>query len=341
MYIPVEFDSHIKKSTLESKTKTFKELGLRERDIEEFLRKNINLLMGEDETLLVVGQQVRTESNGISDLTAIDANGNLVLIEIKRDVEDLKARREPFEFQAIRYAASYAKIKTYDEIVDLVYSSYIEKHHHEYELSELTANEMARRNLKQFLENNEAIKIFNSKQRIMLIASSFDEQTLSAVAWLISNNVDISCFTLTPAFIGTQGFLNIEKILPPPNLDDFYIGLSTGPKSKAAKTTTKATMTRTLLPRMNKLFEWGVIKVGDKLKIKNFDNSDAEAVDANQVLFNNEKVPFNQWGQTVTGWSSINIYEWTLLLSSGKTLYQLRAEKMEDLETIEASHLVS
>jgi hypothetical protein len=62
-------------------------------------------------------------------------------IEIKRDVEDIKQRREAFEFQAIRYAASYAKIKTTDELVDKIFTSYIEKYKDEFELGELTAYE--------------------------------------------------------------------------------------------------------------------------------------------------------------------------------------------------------
>src|SRR3712207_8835569 len=84
-------------------------------DLEEFLRKNIEVIF-EDETLLVVGKQVVNKENGRSDLTAVDENGNLVLIEVKRDVEDIRQRKESFEFQAIRYAASYAKIKTPDDL---------------------------------------------------------------------------------------------------------------------------------------------------------------------------------------------------------------------------------
>src|SRR3712207_8389409 len=42
--------------------------------------------------------------------------------------------------------------------------------------------EKASRILNDFLEKNNALKTFNSKQRIILIASSFDKQTLSAAA---------------------------------------------------------------------------------------------------------------------------------------------------------------
>jgi RecB family endonuclease NucS len=85
---------------------SFKELFLRESDIEEFLRKNIQLIF-EEESLLIVGQQLVDTQNGRSDLVAIDGNGDLVLIEIKRDKDDIKNRKEPLELQAIRYAASF------------------------------------------------------------------------------------------------------------------------------------------------------------------------------------------------------------------------------------------
>jgi RecB family endonuclease NucS len=85
---------------------TFTELRMQESDIEEILRTSIDMICDEEESMLIVGQQVKNEKNGRSDLTAIDNNGNIVLIEIKRDRRDIEGRKEAFEFQAIRYAAS-------------------------------------------------------------------------------------------------------------------------------------------------------------------------------------------------------------------------------------------
>ena len=90
---------------------TFSDLGMLENDIEEILRNSIDMICDEEESMLIVGRQVKNEKNGRSDLTAVDNNGNVVLIEIKRDRRDIEYRREAFEFQAIRYAASYATIE--------------------------------------------------------------------------------------------------------------------------------------------------------------------------------------------------------------------------------------
>ena len=79
-----------------------------------------------------------------------------------------------------------------------VYAPYIEKYRSEFEPGELTSFELGIRKLNEFLRVNDAQKNFNEKQRIILGASDFDQQTLSAVAWLNSNNVDMSCYRLTP-----------------------------------------------------------------------------------------------------------------------------------------------
>ncbi|AJD30267.1 hypothetical protein FDE98_07130 [Clostridium sporogenes] len=320
----------IKIKDIEIENTNFKSLNLREEHIEEFLRKNIEVIF-EDETLLVVGKQVVNRENGRSDLTAVDENGNLVLIEIKRDVEDIRQRKEAFEFQAIRYAASYAKIKTPDDLVDKIFASYIEKYRGEFQLGDLTAYEKASRILNDFLEKNNALKTFNSKQRIILIASSFDKQTLSAAAWLIANDVDISCFELSPMKIEDSYFIDINRILPPLSLEDFYVEVDD--KKRPTYTTKSATtITRNTFPGMDKLFEWGIIKVGDAVLIKNRDNSEATVIDSKYVDFKGEKLTFNKWGQKVTGWSSIRIYDWVLIKGNDKTLHEMRQEKMLSLE---------
>ncbi len=186
---------------------TFSELNMTENDIEEILRNNIDMICDEEESMLIVGKQVKNEKNARSDLTAVDNNGDIVLIEIKRDRKDIIYRKEAFEFQAIRYAASYATIDRTEGLVKRVYAPYIEKYRDEFELGELTSFELGIRKLNEFLEANDAHKDFNEKQRIILVASDFDDQTLSAVAWLNNNNVDISCYKLTPYRINEDIFL--------------------------------------------------------------------------------------------------------------------------------------
>ena len=205
--------------------------------------------------MLIVGRQVRNEKNGRSDLTAVDNSGNIVLIEIKRDRKDIEHRKEAFEFQAIRYAAAMQQLKKTD---DLVCSHTLKKYRSEFELGELTSFELGIRKLNEFLQVNDAKEPpFNEKQRIILVASDFDEQTLSAVAWLNSNNVDMSCYRLTPPYkLNEDIFFYVEKLLPVTNYDDYYVNLMD--KSAVTTVTGDKKITRRSLPKIDLMLEWGV-----------------------------------------------------------------------------------
>ncbi|WBX81547.1 hypothetical protein PD280_07565 [Virgibacillus salarius] len=329
MFYPLELQNNtLNIPNSEVEKTTFKDLGLREAQLEEFLASNLELLVEDDENLLLVGQQVRDISSGRTDLIAVDENGNLVLIEIKRDLDDIKSRKEPFEFQAIRYAATLAKINNVETLVNKIYAPYIEKKR---EISQqgLTAVEQAQRNLNTFLESNESKGIFNKKQRIILVASQFDDQTLSACAWLSNNNVDISCFTIEPLKFADQLFIDFTKILPVQRNEDFYVDLAESNSSIKRDNSNRISKKR-YLPRMKELFEWGILSPNQKVSIKNQDNSDATVVDEKTVSFNENIMSYNQWGKVVTGWSAMSVYEWIIPEGQTKTLHELRLERLDN-----------
>ena len=316
--------------------KTFKEIGVTEFDIEDFLKNNAEEVF-EDENLFIIGQQVANTSKGITDLVAIDENGNIVLIEIKRDRDDIKRRREKFEYQAIRYAAGLAKISTPIELVDQIFSKFIENNKTKFNLGELTARELGLRLINEFLFENDAKKSFNKKQRIILIASEFDRQTESAVAWLISNNVDISCFTIKPIEINNKLYLRSERLLPPPTLEDFYVNVASNTYDEGTEIKTR--VVRSTLPKMDKLFDWGIIKKGELLYIKNRKDHKGIAIDSKYVDVNGEKITYHEWGKIATGWSSVQTYAMIVKEESGKTLSELRREKMKEVEMNEGENL--
>lgn len=307
---------------------TFAQLGMQESDIEAFLRLSIDLVCGDEESLLIVGQQVKNEQLGRSDLTAIDNEGNLVLIEIKRDKKDIENRRESFEFQAIRYAASYATINSVEELVKLVYSSYIEKYKSEFLLGELTAFELGIRKINEFLIANESLGRFNEKQRIILVASEFDDQTLSAVAWLNDNGVDISCYQLVPYRVGQDILIDAEKILPVAKNEEYYVNLldRRTPLSRSGKT-----ITRQSLPKIDDLLQWGVVKPGDVIQAKNR-TDEAILLKNGNVKVDNKESSMQVWLKTLYGWSSIQTYVFAIHKESGKSLSLLREEFMKKQE---------
>jgi len=306
--------------------KVFADFRMIENDIEEILRNSIDMLCDDEESMLIIGRQVKNEKSGRSDLTAVDSNGSIVLIEIKRDRRDIEKRKEAFEFQAIRYAASYAIIESIDDIVKKVYAPYIEKYRAEFEQNELTSYELGIRKINEFLSANNAEKSFNKKQRIILVSSEFDEQTLSAVAWLNSNNVDMSCHKLTPYEINDKLYINIEKLLPVTNYDDYYVNLM----EKTSRASTKINRgKRRTLPKIDSMLEWGVVKAGDVIVAK--DKEDEAVLLANgNVDVDGKEVSMQVWLKKLYGWSSVQTYVFAIHKESGKTLSQIREEYMEE-----------
>lgn len=305
---------------------TFSELGMTENDLEEILRNSIDMLCDEDESMLIIGRQVRNEEGGRSDLTAIDNNGSIVLIELKRDLKDIEYRREPFEFQAIRYAASYATIKTPDELVSIIYAPYIEKHGTEFELGELTAFELGKRKLLEFLKENDAEKSFNCRQRIILAASDFDKQTLSAVAWLDSNTVGISCYRLLPYNLQGNVYIDAERILPLSTHDDYYVDLLVSSSHRTVQQ--RASGVRRSLPRIDALLDWGVVKAGDILVAKGRAD-EAILLGNGNVDINGTEMSMQAWLRRVFDWSSVATYTFAIHKQSGKSLSQIREDYME------------
>lgn len=340
-YIPVKINGNEIQVENEVEELTFKELNLRESHLEEFIRKNIGtLFFEEEENLLIVGQQVVDEVGSRSDLVAIDGNGCLVLIEVKRDLQDMKSRSEALESQAIRYAASLAKIADPRDLVEKMFASYIDRHKNEEpyrsKLVELSSYEFATRELNAFLGKNDLKLGFNNKQRIILIASEFDRTTLSSSAWLIKNGVDFSCYELQPIKSQQKIFFEFRKILPLEKEEDYFVDIITSLIKEDFSDSVKTSGSkRRSLPRMAALFDWGLLKAGDQLHIKNFPDSEATVVDHRTVKFNGKNYSFNEWGQTVTGWSSICIYEWAILEPGNKTLHDLRLAKLAEIEKSE------
>ena len=303
---------------------TFAELGMKESDIEEILRKNVDMVCDDEESMLIVGQQVRNSKNGRSDLTAIDNNGDIVLIEIKRDKKDIEGRREEFEFQAIRYAASCATIKSTDELVQDLFAPYVEKHKSEFQLGNLTSSEIAKRALDNFIDKND-IKSFNEKQRIILVASDFDEQTLSAVAWLNSNQVDICCYQICPFKLNDCILIDMKKILPIGEYDDYYVNVA---KKGNIQKGRKTNITRATLPKIDAMLEWGVVKAGDIIVAKG--TSEEAVLQANGQVKDQEGIQsLQQWLKKIYGWSSVETYAFAILKESGRALMEIRKEYME------------
>lgn len=315
---------------------TFSDLNMKEDSIEEILRQNIDMICNDEESLLLVGQQVKNQIQARSDLIAVDQDGNLVLIELKRDKKDIEHRKEALEFQAIRYAASCATIQSTNELIQNLFAPYVEKHREEFGNKELSSNEVARRILETFLETNNVAK-FNDRQRIILIASEFDDQTLSAVAWLNSNQVDISCYCLIPFKVDNHLLIHSQKILPIADYEDFYIGIK---DNVSLGKTPKRDISRRSLPNIRSLLEWGVVSDGDIIVAKGR-TDEATLTGDGKVITPNGPLSLQQWLKSIFGWSSVQTYAFAVQKSSGKTLFELRQNYMENMASEKENNVLN
>jgi len=209
----------------------FASLGFQERrDIQEWVAANPNIL-GDD--LLIIGKEFsgfdRTDER--LDLLAVDADGDLVVIELKRDDTGADAH-----WQAIKYA-SYLQRASADDIIRML-AEYSE-----------TSEDDATNRLLQHL-NADDLNALNNDQRIILASHRFAPEVTSAALWLNekapSDNL-ISCVQLTPYQDGDAGprYVQASTIIPVPGVDDYIIsiGESSGDNIPVSPGTSKLAQT--------------------------------------------------------------------------------------------------
>jgi hypothetical protein len=65
-----------------------------------------------------------------------------------------------------------------------------------------------------------------NQQRLMFVAAQFRKEVTSTVLWLLSHNIRLQCFKITPYAMGDSLFLTLEQIIPTPEAADYMIGIS-------------------------------------------------------------------------------------------------------------------
>ena len=187
----------------------FTVLGLKERcDIQEWVAKNPSIL-GDD--LLVVSKEFSgfDRTNERLDLLAVDTEGTLVIIELKRDDTGADAH-----WQAVKYA-SYLHVATAADIVEM-----LAKHAD-------ASEDDARDQLVQHIGGDD-LGALNRKQRIILASHRFAPEVTSAVLWLNENSISenlITCITLTPYRDTSTDALYVQAntIIPVPGAESYMV----------------------------------------------------------------------------------------------------------------------
>ena len=217
--MPIYTFEHENPTITKVETTNFGSLRILERKhLQAALKKNIEAIS--PNTLIIAEEFCEwDDSNRRIDLLGIDREGNIIVIELKRDETG-----GHMELQALRYAAMVSTM-TFSQVVD-IYQRLLGD-------SGIAVEEL--RNFLNWEEEKEAE--FPKDVRIVLAAADFSKEIATAVMWLNQKDLDIRCVRMKPYKLGEAVLLDIEQIIPLPEAQDYQIKVKQQAViQKAAKT---------------------------------------------------------------------------------------------------------
>jgi hypothetical protein len=250
---------------------------LERRDLEEWIIDRPEIL---GKRLLVITSEYdyfkRTRDR--LDILALDTEGRLVVIELKRDKAD-----ETTDLQAIKYASYCATLTAED--IQRDYRDFWNDREETEKTQEEVGQEFA-----DFLNDEEgrvalsddgwADFELNDKPRILLAAGTFGTEITSPVMWLLEEyGLDITCVRIDAYEHGDRILLSSQRVIPLPEAEEYM----TRRRKKQEKQETSSRRP----PAVNVLIERGVLIPGD------------------EVVFNKEKLPDDvdrEWDETDDFW---------------------------------------
>ena len=217
--------------------------------IEEWIRSNPEIL-GEDLLVVSIEFDRFDKSSDRLDLLAVDRQGNLVVVELKRDSAAGYA-----DLQAIRYAAMVSSMNI-DKLVPY-YIAYKKKYDDE-ALSDLDAKEQ----IIEFVESDSFVEL-STKPRIILCSEGFSQEVTATVLWLRDSQIDISCVSITPYMVDGKVVIVPKVIIPLPEARQYLIDI------KRKEEVREASARKARPKTMKILLDNNLVAAGDVLRLKN------------------------------------------------------------------------
>ena len=182
---------------------------LERKDLEKWIEEHPELL-GEELLILTTEYDKFDKTNERLDLLALDKDGTLVIIELKRDDSGKNV-----DLQAIKYAA-YCSTLTLDQVINLHLSYCLKK-------GLKLDRETTRKRITEFIDNDE-FKEIDDKPRIFIVSKEFRQEVTASVIWLRTFGIDVTCVKLTPYELNDSTIAFESGILIPlPEAKDFII----------------------------------------------------------------------------------------------------------------------
>lgn len=174
---------------------TFADLKLKEQSLEDWIERKPELL---GEPLLIIGRQVQVAGiDNRIDLLALDREGRLVVIEVKRDTADV-----PVDFQALRYVAAIAAWP-YDAIKHQAESYYRDK--------DPDSDQQFQEIADSFFEEEPDL---NEDQRIIIVGRKVHDRLVAVANWLINHSISVKIVEVTLFADGSDTMIVPSIVLP-------------------------------------------------------------------------------------------------------------------------------
>lgn len=182
---------------------------LERQHLEKWIEKNPELL-GEELLIITNEYDKFDKTKERLDLLALDKEGNVVVIELKRDDSGKNV-----DLQALKYAA-YCSTLTLDGLTS-IYKNYCDKN------NRFVTKEDARKRILEFITDIDFNEI-NDNPRIILVSKEFRQEVTASVMWLRKYGLDIKCIKLTPYQLANDKIvIEINTIIPIPEAEDYII----------------------------------------------------------------------------------------------------------------------
>ncbi len=194
----------------ELETTSFEAQGILERsDMQRLLREQPEVI---EESLFILAEEYGDweESRRRIDLLALDKEGRLVVVELKRSDQ-----QSMMDLQAIRYAAMVANM-TWDQVVVAHEEDTRKSRQVGYE-----ADLQIRIHLKQ--EDVDVPMINTTSPRIILVSADFSKELTHSILWLNQVGLNITCVKLQPCKLGDEVFLERSQVIPTPKAEEFQV----------------------------------------------------------------------------------------------------------------------
>ena len=188
---------------------TFEAEQLRERDdLQRLLRDQPDVL---EEGLFIIAEEFGNweDSNRSIDLLALDNQGRLVVVELKRTQTG-----DHSELQAIRYAAMVSNM-TLEQVVD-THRDYLAKRGKDSDARVLVLDHLG-------VADDADAEIHTERPRIILASAGFSKELTTSVLWLRDGGMDISCVKLQMYKSDGQLMMDSTKIIPLPEAEDYIV----------------------------------------------------------------------------------------------------------------------